>query len=70
MVRPTLGEKLVQGRDGKCAIQPAIEGRQVGAGDELMLLLFGHRQAALLQDHHQRLGLALGLGRKTGGALR
>ena len=56
----TLGEKLVYRGDGECAIQPTIEGGQIRARDDLMLLLVGHRQTTLLQDHHQRLGLALG----------
>src|SRR4051794_35138096 len=59
---PGLREELGDRLDGQHAGQPPIEGGQIGAGADLAVLLLGHREAALLQDDHQRLGLPLGIG--------
>jgi hypothetical protein len=46
---PTLGEEIVDRGDGECAIQPTIEGGQIGARADLMLLFVGDRQAAVIE---------------------
>jgi hypothetical protein len=54
------GEEFLDRGDRECTIQPTIEDGKVGARDDAVLLVTGHRQTASPQEHQEGLSFALG----------